>query len=143
MESREAWTRLPKCVVRVWLFHPGRGVPLLSFVFKHGFLSRHLLGNLAEARGYGGAVCLGGQGATSLALGRMAGSMDTADGVSVTPTSQWPVLPWISPVWSPAGGDCDEDAARVSWRTHPSVPCLLSESPGGAAAGSLGLAVIP
>ena len=40
-------------------------------------------------------------------------------------------------------GDYREGAAGVSWKTHPSVPCLLSESPGGAAAGSLGLAVIP
>ena len=40
-------------------------------------------------------------------------------------------------------GDHREGATGVSWKTHPSVPCLLSESPGGAAAGSLGLAVIP
>lgn len=69
--------------------------------------------------------------------------MDTADRVSLTLRSPWPVCYWISLVQSPAGGDRDEGAAGVSWRTHPSVPCLLSESPGGAAAGSLGLAVIP
>lgn len=136
--------QLLKYVSCVWLSQPTREVPLPSFVVECGSLTPQIpVCYSGEARGCGGAVFLGGKRATSLVLGRVDGLVDTADQVSLTLMSQWPVLSWASLVQPSAGGDYNEEATRVSWKTHPSVPCLPSESPGGAAAGSLGLAVVP
>lgn len=124
-----SWRRWPSLAFPA----PGRSVP--DPCCHAWFPLRYLSGGF-EAGGCGGAVSW-----------EVRGSLDwpwaeQMDGWIPQTRFLWPSQASGQCFPGPSG-DRREGAAGVSWKTHPSVPCLLSESPGGAAAGSLGLAVIP